>query len=63
VSVGIIIPDTAKEKPAVRGRVIAVGRGAINDKSAGVPLDVKERRDGARRQSYSRLGDSRIDGR
>ena len=38
---GIIIPDTAKEKPQ-SGRVIAVGKGRINDKGQVFPLDVKE---------------------
>ena len=38
---GIIIPDTAKEKPQ-QGRVIAVGKGRINDKGDVFPLDVKE---------------------
>jgi chaperonin GroES len=37
---GIIIPDTAKEKP-MQGEVIAVGPGARNDKGEIVPLDVK----------------------
>ncbi len=37
---GIIIPDTATEKPS-RGEVIAVGNGAINDKGDVRPLDVK----------------------
>src|ERR1700686_1549281 len=36
---GIIIPDTAKEKPQ-EGEVIAVGAGKL-EKSHGVPLDVK----------------------
>ena len=36
---GIIIPDTAKEKPQ-RGTVIAAGSGAIRD-GARVPLEVK----------------------
>jgi len=36
---GIIIPDTAKEKPQ-EGKVIAVGKGKFND-GAIVPLDVK----------------------
>ena len=36
---GIIIPDTAKEKPQ-EGEVIAVGEGKI-EKGARVPLDVK----------------------
>ena len=38
---GIIIPDTAKEKPQ-SGRVIAVGKGRINDKGEVFPLDIKE---------------------
>lgn len=37
---GIIIPDTAKEKP-MEGEVIAVGPGARNDKGEIMPLDVK----------------------
>jgi chaperonin GroES len=37
---GIIIPDTAKEKPQ-EGEVVAVGPGARNDKGDVVALDVK----------------------
>jgi chaperonin GroES len=37
---GIIIPDTAKEKPQ-RGEVIAVGAGARAEDGTLVPLDVK----------------------
>lgn len=37
---GIIIPDTAKEKP-MEGEVIAVGPGARNEKGEIVALDVK----------------------
>jgi chaperonin GroES len=37
---GIIIPDTAKEKPQ-EGEVVAVGPGARNDKGEVVALDVK----------------------
>jgi|TARA_R110002126_G_scaffold151287_21_gene298264 chaperonin GroES len=37
---GIIIPDTAKEKPS-EGEVIAVGTGIRDDKGALVALDVK----------------------
>ena len=37
---GIIIPDTAKEKPQ-EGEVIAVGPGARNDKGEVVALDLK----------------------
>jgi chaperonin GroES len=38
---GILIPDTAKEKPQ-QGRVIAAGKGRVNDKGEVFPLDVKE---------------------
>jgi len=37
---GIIIPDTAKEKPQ-QGEVIAVGPGARDEQGKVVPLDVK----------------------
>jgi chaperonin GroES len=37
---GIIIPDTAKEKPQ-EGEVIAVGNGKLLDNGSKVPLDVK----------------------
>ena len=37
---GIIIPDTAKEKPQ-EGEVVSVGPGARNDKGEVVALDVK----------------------
>jgi chaperonin GroES len=37
---GIIIPDTAKEKPQ-QGTVIAVGNGKVNDDGKRIPLDVK----------------------
>ncbi|HBZ55800.1 MAG TPA: co-chaperone GroES [Syntrophobacteraceae bacterium] len=38
---GIIIPDTAKEKPQ-QGQVIAVGKGKLMEKGDIVPLTVKE---------------------
>jgi len=38
---GIVIPDTAKEKPQ-EGAVLAVGPGRIDDKGNRVPIDVKE---------------------
>ena len=38
---GIIIPDTAKEKP-MEGEIIAVGPGARDEKGTLVPLDVKK---------------------
>ena len=37
---GIIIPDTAKEKPS-QGEVIAVGAGAKDENGKNQPLDVK----------------------
>jgi chaperonin GroES len=37
---GIIIPDTAKEKPQ-EGRVVAVGKGKVNEGGKITPLDVK----------------------
>ncbi len=37
---GIIIPDTAKEKPQ-QGKVIAAGKGKIKDDGKVVPMDVK----------------------
>jgi chaperonin GroES len=37
---GIIIPDTAREKPQ-EGKVVAVGRGKLNDDGKVIPLDVK----------------------
>ena len=38
---GIIIPDTAKEKP-VEGEIVAVGPGARDESGVLVPLDVKK---------------------
>ena len=37
---GIIIPDTAKEKPQ-QGKVIAVGKGKVKEDNSRQPLDVK----------------------
>jgi chaperonin GroES len=37
---GIIIPDTAKEKPQ-EGKVIAVGKGKVAEDGKVIPLDVK----------------------
>ncbi len=39
-SSGLVIPDTAKEKPQ-EGEVVAVGPGRIDDNGNRVPLDVK----------------------
>ncbi len=38
---GLIIPDTAKEKPA-EGEVIAVGEGARDSDGKRIPMDVKK---------------------
>jgi len=38
---GIIIPDTAKEKP-IQGKVIAVGAGKLDEDGKRIPLDVKK---------------------
>jgi chaperonin GroES len=38
---GIVIPDTAKDKPQ-EGEVIAAGKGKVNEKGRLFPLDVKE---------------------
>jgi chaperonin GroES len=37
---GIVIPDSAKEKPA-EGEIIAIGKGRISDDGKVTPLDVK----------------------
>ncbi|MEI6808189.1 MAG: co-chaperone GroES [bacterium] len=37
---GIIIPDSAKEKP-VEGKIIAVGKGKNDDSGKRIPIDVK----------------------
>ena len=38
---GIIIPDSAKEKP-IEGKVVAVGDGMINKEGKKVPLEIKK---------------------
>lgn len=38
---GIVLPDTAKEKPQ-RGEVIAVGPGRLTDDGSRMPMDVKD---------------------
>lgn len=37
---GIIIPDSAKEKPQ-KGKVLAVGKGKVSEDGKKIPLDVK----------------------
>jgi chaperonin GroES len=56
---GIIIPDSAKEKPA-EGEIIAVGKGKINDKGDRIKLDLKV----GDRVLFSKYGgtDVKIDG-
>ena len=38
---GIVLPDTAKEKP-IEGKVIAVGPGGMSDDGKRIPMDVAE---------------------
>ncbi|MBC2734244.1 MAG: co-chaperone GroES [Desulfobacteraceae bacterium] len=38
---GIIIPDTAKEKPA-EGKIIAAGNGRLGDDGKRIPLEIKK---------------------
>jgi chaperonin GroES len=38
---GIILPDTAKEKP-IEGKIVAVGNGKVGDDGKRIPLEVKE---------------------
>ncbi len=52
---GIVLPDTAKEKPQ-RGRVLAVGDGKIGDDKERVPLDVAE----GEEVLYSKYGGTEI---
>ena len=56
---GIIIPDSAKEKPA-EGEIIAVGPGKLNDAGERVAMDVKE----GDRVLFSKYGgtDVKLDG-
>jgi len=56
---GIIIPDTAKEKP-IEGKVIAVGAGRIKKDGTKIPLEVKK----GDRVLYAKYGGTevRIDG-
>lgn len=37
---GLIVPDTAKEKPQ-EGEVVAVGKGKMNDKGNIIPMEIK----------------------
>lgn len=57
---GIIIPDTAKEKPQ-EGKVIAVGPGTVDKKGKPVPMEVKK----GDRILFAKFGGSevRIDGK
>ncbi len=38
---GIVLPDSAKEKPQ-QGKVVSVGKGRVGDDGKSVPLEVKE---------------------
>ena len=52
---GIVLPDTAKEKPQ-RGKVLAVGDGKFGDDNERVPLDVTE----GEEVLYSKYGGTEI---
>lgn len=39
---GIVIPETAREERAIKGKVIAVGPGKLNDKGEIIPMTIKE---------------------
>lgn len=52
---GLVIPDTAKEKPQ-QGEVLAVGPGRRDDKGERVPMDVKE----GDRVLYSKYGGTEV---
>ena len=56
---GIIIPDSAKEKPA-EGEIVAVGAGKLNDKGDRVPVELKK----GDRVLFSKYGgtDVKLDG-
>ena len=57
---GIIIPDTAKEKPQ-EGKIVAVGPGKRNDEGNRIPMEVKE----GERNLFSKYAgtDIKIDGK
>ena len=52
---GIVLPDTAKEKPQ-KGKVLAVGDGKVGDDGKRIPLDVKE----GEEVLYSKYGGTEI---
>ena len=59
---GIIIPDTAKEKPQ-EGKVVAVGKGKVNDDGKLTPLDVKVGDDGKKIPLDVKAGDKILFGK
>ena len=52
---GIVLPDTAKEKPQ-KGKVVAVGDGAVQEDGSRRPLDVAEGDEGL----YSKYGGTEV---
>ena len=38
---GIVIPDTADKEKPIRGKVLAIGPGKVNDKGERIPMSVK----------------------
>ena len=54
---GIVLPDTAKEKPQ-KGKVLAVGEGKVGDDGKRIPLEVKK----GDEVIYSKYGGTEIPG-
>ena len=54
---GIVLPDTAKEKPQ-KGKVLAVGDGKVGDDGKRIPLDVKK----GDEVIYSKYGGTEVPG-
>jgi len=52
---GIIIPDTAKEKPA-EGKIVAAGNGRLGDDGKRIPLEVKK----GNRVLFSKYGGTEV---
>ena len=55
---GIVLPDTAKEKPQ-RGRVLAVGPGSRDEKGKHIEMDVEEGDEGVFEYSLASADDAR----
>ncbi|PIP92341.1 co-chaperone GroES, partial [Candidatus Wolfebacteria bacterium CG18_big_fil_WC_8_21_14_2_50_39_7] len=38
---GIVLPETAEKEKPIKGRIVAVGSGKLNDKGQRIPMSVK----------------------